>query len=179
MRRFATLAVAVVLLTGQAVIAQDRGDVSAGYRFMQSDGLSYPSGWYVDASGRLNDVISVVGDIGGVYKSDSVSLGTFTQKLDARIHTFVGGLRVSALTRNPDVVAFGQALFGAATLKLRTTSGVITLSRSTTEPALNLSAGVDVNDLPVGLRFEIGWLRVFADEGSNAFHFTVGAKFGF
>lgn len=72
---------------------------------------------------------------------------------------------------------FGQALFGAANLKVSTTSGTITLSRSTTEPALGLSAGVDVNGgLPVGLRFQIGWLRVFADEASNVFTFSVGDR---
>jgi hypothetical protein len=93
----------------------------------------------------------------------------------------MGGLKVNAKTRDTDVVAFGQVLFGAANRKLSTTSGVISLSRSTTGPALGLSAGADVDlSIPVGLRFQIGWVRIFEEgEGSNAFQFSVGGKFGF
>ena len=178
-----TLALTVLLLTAgtSAATAQDRGDISAGYRFAQLAGLSYPAGWYVDATRHVNDIVSIVGDVGGVYKSDSLSGGIFTQSFDARIHTFMGGLKVNVRTRDTDVVAFGQALFGAAHLKVTTTSGVISLSRSATEPALGLSAGADVDiGLPVGLRFQIGWVRIFEEvEGSNVFHFSVGGKFGF
>ena len=176
-----TLALTVLLLTAGPAAAQSRGDISAGYRFAQSDGLSYPAGWYVDATTHVNDIVSIVGDVGGAYKSDSLSGALFTQSLDARIHTFMGGLKVNAKTRDTDVVAFGQVLFGAANLKVSTASGVIRLSRSTTEPALSLSAGADVNiGLPVGLRFQIGWVRVFDEaEGSNVFHFSVGGTLGF
>jgi len=179
MRRLILIAVGVLWLTCSPAMAQARGDVSAGYRFLQSEGVGYPAGWYVDVTRHVNRVISIVGDVGGTYKSDSQSIGSFTQSLDARIHTFLGGVKVRALTRNPDVIAFGQALFGAANLRRSTTSLGITLTRASTEPALSFGAGVDVNDLPVDLRFQITWLRVFEDDGSNAFHFTVGAKFDF
>jgi hypothetical protein len=176
MRRRAVLALGALLLANGPALAQDRGDVSAGYRFAQSNGLSYPAGWYVDATRHVNTLFSVVGDVAGAYQSDSLGAGS----RDARIHTFMGGLKVNVRTRDTDVVAFGQALVGAASLNVTTTSPLIALSRSTTEPALGLGAGVDVNGgLPVGLRFQIGWLRVFEDEASNVFTFTVGAKFGF
>ena len=178
-----TLALTVLLLTAgtATATAQNRGDLSAGYRFAKSGGLSYPAGWYVDATRHVNDLVSIVGDLSGVYKSESLSGGIFTQSLDARIHTFMGGLKVNAKTRDTDVIAFGQVLFGAAKLKLTTTSGVISLSRSTTEPALGLSAGADVDiGLPVGLRFQIGWVRIFDEvEGANVFAFSVGGKLGF
>ncbi|MGH9237531.1 MAG: hypothetical protein ACRD3G_05775 [Vicinamibacterales bacterium] len=179
--RLTTLAIGVLVLTGGAATAQDRGDVSAGYRFLQSEGLGYPLGWYVDATRHVNSLISIVGDVGGAYTSDSLSIGPFSQTFDARIHTFMGGLRVNATTKQPDVIAFGQALLGAAHLKTTTAAGGIVLSRSAADPALNLSAGVDVNGgLPVGLRFQIGWLRVFAEgDGGNVFQFSVGAKFRF
>ena len=48
--RLTTLAIGVLVLTGGAATAQDRGDVSAGYRFLQSEGVGYPWGWYVDAT---------------------------------------------------------------------------------------------------------------------------------
>ena len=154
--------------------------MSVGYRFLQSEGVGYPLGWYADATGHVNRLISIVGDVGGAYKSDSLSFGTFTQSYDARIHTFMGGVKVNATTRQPEVIAFGQALFGAAHARTTTTSGGTTISRSATEPVLNLSAGVDVEgDLPVGLRFQLGWLRVFEDNGSNIFQFSIGGKFRF
>ena len=177
------LALGVLVLTSGTAWAQTRAessaDVSAGYRFLQSNGTSYPAGWYFDWTRHVNRVLSITGDVGGTYKSDSVTAGSFSQSLDARIHTFMGGVKVRAVTQNPDVIAFGQALFGAANLRMTTTALGITLSRRATEPALSLGAGVDVNDLPVALRFQIAWLRVFEDDGSNAFHFTVGAKFDF
>jgi hypothetical protein len=181
MRRRIPLAVGVLLLTYGTAMSQDRGDVSAGYRFAQSEGFGYPVGWYVDVTRRVNDLVSIVGDVGGTYRSDSLGVGTFSQSLDARIHTFTGGLKVSAATRDTDVVAFGQALFGAANLNVNTTAAGIHLSMSSTSPALSLSGGGDINGgLPVGLRFQIGWTRVFEEGGgSNVFQFSVGAKFGF
>jgi len=176
MRRTAVLVVSAVVLTCGTARAQNKGDISAGYRFAQSEGVSYPAGWYADVTGHMNDLISIVGDAGGEYNSDSLGLGSVTR----RIYTFMGGVKVNVRTRDDDVVAFGQALFGAATLKLSTSGAGIALSRSTTDPALGVSAGVDVNgDLPVGLRFQIGWLRVFEDAASNVFAFSVGAKFRF
>ena len=182
-RRLIAIAIGVLALTSGTAWAQTQAessaDVSAGYRFLQSNGTSYPAGWYVDWTRHVNRVLSITGDVGGAYKSDSVPAGSFSPSIDARIYTFMGGVRVRAVTQNPDVVAFGQALFGAANLSLTTTALGISLSRRATDPALSLGAGVDVNDLPVDLRFQIAWLRVFEDDGSNAFHFSVGAKFDF
>ena len=178
--RTTSLVLAALLLTGGTALAQERYDVSAGYRFMRSEGVSYPAGWYFDATAHLNTLLSIVGDVGGAYKSDSIDVGTFSQSVDARVHTFMGGVKARAVTKDEDVIAFGQALFGVANQKLTTTSGSIKLSRTTTDPALSLSAGVDVNDFPVGLRFQIGWVRAFEEgDGSNVFHFSVGARFGF
>jgi hypothetical protein len=183
MRRLTLIAISALVLTSGTASAQTQGessgDVSAGYRFLQSNGTAYPAGWYVDVTRHLNRVLSITGDVGGAYKSDSLTVGSFSQSFDARIHTFMGGVKVRAVTQNPDVIAFGQALFGAANLRTTTATPAITLSRQSTEPALSLGAGVDVNDLPVDLRFQISWIRVFEDGGSNAFHFSVGAKFDF
>jgi len=179
MRRLIPIGAGVLFLTYSPAMAQARGDVSGGYRFLKSEGRSYPAGWYVDATGHINSVISIVGDIGGTYKSDSLSFGTSSQSLDARIYTFMGGVRVSASTRDPDVIVFGKALFGAANLRTTTTSLGVTLSRASTEPALSLGGGVDVNDLPIGVRVQMAWLRVFEQIGSTAFHFSIGAKLGF
>ena len=182
MRRW-LLALGLLTLTSGTAWAQSQGDaignVSAGYRFLQSNGTSYPAGWYVDVTRHLNRVLSVAGDVGGTYHGDSLTIGSFSQSVDASIHTFMGGVKARAVTQNSDVIAFGQVLFGAANLRRTTTSLPVTLSRKTTEPALSFGAGVDVNDLPVDLRFQITWLRVFEDDGSNAFHFSVGAKFDF
>jgi len=183
MRRLLLSAVGALVLASGTAAAQppteSSGDVSAGYRFLQSNGTAYPAGWYVDVTRHLNRVLSITGDVGGAYKGDSLTVAGFSQTFDARIHTFLVGVKGRAVTRNPDVIAFGQALVGAANMRITTATAAITLSRRSTEPALSLGAGVDVNDLPVDLRFQITWLRLFEDGGSNAFHFSVGAKFDF
>ena len=102
MRRIAVLVVSAVVLTCGNALAQNKGDVSAGYRFAQSEGVSYPAGWYADVTGHINDLISIVGDAGGEYNNDSLGVGSVTR----RIYTFMGGVKVNVRTRDDDVVAF-------------------------------------------------------------------------
>jgi len=89
--------------------AQSNNDVSVGYSFLRlmegGDGLNIPAGWNVSFAGGVSDVVSLVGDLGGHYKSiegDSV-----------RIHTFQGGVRFHG-RRASNVVPFGQVLVGGA-----------------------------------------------------------------
>ena len=93
MRRLLLIAVGALVLTSGTASAQPQGessgDVSAGYRFLQSNGTGYPAGWYVDVTRHLNRVLSITGDAGGAYKGDSITVGSFSQNFDARIHTFM------------------------------------------------------------------------------------------
>ena len=181
MRRMVTLVLGVLLVASGTALAQDRGDISAGYRFIRSDGVNFPKGWYFDVTGHVTDVVSIVGDVGGTYKSESATEGGVTFSADARIHTFMGGVKVRALMVNPNVVPFGQILFGAGNAKFTAGGGGLTLSESSTDPVMNLSGGLDVSGgRAVGVRAQVGWLRIFEDgDGSNAFQFSIGATIGF
>jgi hypothetical protein len=179
--RAATLFFVALLLSAPTASAQDSGDLSAGYRFIRSERINYPAGWYIDWTRHVNDAVSIVGDIGGTYKSESIGIGSLTQSFDAKIHTFMGGVKVRASTMVTDTVVFGQALLGVANSRTESTAGTFTISDSSTDAALNLSGGVDVwGDLRVGLRTQIGWLRFFGEGTSvNAVHFSLGARFRF
>ena len=58
MRRLIAIAIGMLTLTSGTAWAQTRpessADVSAGYRFLQSNGTSYPAGWYVDWTRHVN-----------------------------------------------------------------------------------------------------------------------------
>ena len=181
MRRLSAFVIAVLLMAGGTAFAQDRGDISGGYRFMRSEGVNFGKGWYVDVSGHMTDMVSIVGDVGGSYKSESESFAGVTITADARIHTFAGGLKVRASAVSPSVVPFGQVLFGVANAKAEASGGGISLSESVTDPMLNLSGGIDLRgSASVGLRAQVGWWRIFSEgEGFNAFHISIGATIGF
>ena len=81
MRRLAVLAIGILLVSGGTVFAQDTGDVSGGYRFLRTDGENFGKGWYVDAAGHVTEVVSVVGEVAGTYKSISETFSGITVSL--------------------------------------------------------------------------------------------------
>jgi hypothetical protein len=91
--------------------AQTQMDLSAGYQFAHispsdGSGLTFPYGWYVDFSDTIRPMLAIVGEVGGIYKSqDNV---TFHE------YTYQGGARLfSAVT--PMVTPYGQFLIGGTT----------------------------------------------------------------
>jgi hypothetical protein len=185
MRRLSLLVIGVLLISGGTALAQDKGDVSAGYRLLHlsADGESenLNKGWYVDVAGHLTDVFSIVGDVGGSYRTVTESEGLLTAKVDFKVHTFAAGLRARATTANPNVTPFGQVLFGGGKAKVKAVAGTVTLfDDSSTDPLLDIGGGVDVSPGgQVGIRVMAGYVRVFDEDGANVFTFSVGAKFGF
>ncbi len=187
MRRRLTACVLGVLILGSgSAFAQARGDLSGGYRFLRTEGENVGKGWYVDAAGHVNDVLSVVGEVAGSYKGLSETFAGITVDADLKLHTFMGGARFRLPVENQNLVPFGQALFGVGNARA-SASGIavdgipfLDISESSTDGAMSLSGGVDVNGTGrLGFRAMVGWLRDFADEASNAFIFSVGAKVGF
>jgi len=195
MRRVVALVLGILLLTGGTALAQDRADVSAGWRLLHvsgseteditqtgDDGVNLPKGWYVDVAVPIAPMLSIVGDIGGNYKSESESFTeqgiTFTGTAKVTLHTFLGGIRLRA-TENPRVSPFAQILFGAARGSASveaTVSGVplIDFDESGTEAAMSLGGGVNLNAGSLGVRVQADWLKILEDDSGNAFRFGVG-----
>jgi hypothetical protein len=162
----ASIVALVVLGIGERASAQGvpSGDFSAGYRlvhFASDIDETFPAGWYVDAAGNLTDSIGIVGEFGGNYKDISGQ--------SVKLHTYAGGLRASVRS-NPNVVPFGQLLFGGGTISPEGED-------SSTEALMQVGAGVDLaTTARVGLRVGVDYIRVFAeDEGVNLIRFAVGA----
>jgi hypothetical protein len=195
MRRLATLVFGAVVLTGGTALAQDRPHVSAGWRLLHisgsdaedstgadDDGINLPKGWYVDVAVPITPRLSIVGDIGGNYKSETESFTeqgvTFTGTAKANVHTFLGGIRLRA-TENPRLSPFAQILFGAAraTASVEATVGgmpLIDFEESGTEAAMSLGAGVNLSAGSLGVRVQAEWLKILEDDTGNAFRFGVG-----
>ena len=186
---------AFLLAAATTGFAQER-EFSAGWRLLHingtdgEDGLNMPLGWYMDVALPLTPMLSIVGDIGGNYKSEDeteVIQGiSFTGSADADVHSFLGGIRLSA-RNNPRFVPFGQVLFGAARasvdIEATATVGGQTLtfdeSESETEAAMTLGGGVNVSAGSLAVRVQAEWLKILADDSGNAFRFAVGVVIPF
>ena len=182
MRRLATLVIGVLLVSSGAAFAQERGDLSGGYRFLRTDGENFGKGWYVDGAGRVTDFLSVVGEVAGTYKSISETFSGITVEADLKLHTFMGGARWTFRVPVQDMrlAPFGQVLFGVGNARASASGGGITISESSSDGAMSVSGGVDVNGSGrLGFRAMVGWLRDFSDDSSNAFTLSLGAKVGF
>ena len=194
MRRLATLVLGVLALTGGTALAQDRPEVSAGWRLLhvsgsetdditgtEDDGVNLPKGWYFDVAVPITPMLSIVGDVGGNYKSEAESFTeqglSFSGTAKVSLHTFLGGIRLRA-TESPRVSPFAQILFGAARATASveaTVSGVsFDFDESGTEAAMSLGGGVNLNAGSLGVRVQAEWLKILEDESGNAFRFGVG-----
>jgi hypothetical protein len=152
--------------------------VSGGYNFLHVPEESVPGGWYADVAGSVTPTVAIVGQLTGNYKT----LEDSGVSVDAKLHSFMGGVRVNAPTA-PGVTPFVQALFGAMRTSGSTDlSGLlpVNVSDSVTDAALQLGAGVKFMPGTIGLQVGADYLRVFTeDEGTNAFRFAAGVVVGF
>ena len=200
MRRLATLVIGVRALTGGMAIAQDRPEVSAGWRLLhisgsdtgeiagtEDDGVNLPKGWYVDVAVPITPMFSIVGDVGGNYKSESVTFTeqgiAFSGTAKVNVHTFLGGVRLRA-TENPRVTPFAQLLFGVARgrASVEATVGgapLIDFDEAGTDAAMSLGAGVNLTAGSIGVRLQAEWLKILEDESGNAFRFGAGVVIPF
>ena len=200
MRRLAALVVGILALTGGTAIAQDRPEISAGWRLLhisgsdaadisgsEDEGVNLPKGWYVDVAVPITPMFSIVGDVGGNYKSESVSFTeqgiSFSGTAKVSLHTFLGGIRLRA-TENPRVTPFAQLLFGAARGSATVEAAVggvplVDFDESGTDAALSLGAGVNLTAGSIGVRLQAEWLKILEDESGNAFRFGAGVVIPF
>jgi hypothetical protein len=200
MRKFAVLVTGLLLMTAGSAFAQEsKGDVSVGYRLLtfsdptSDDTVTFGKGWYVDASGNIGPVVSIVGEVAGSYKSDEETFGALNLKTDLNLHSFMGGVRFRA-SANPRVVPFGQILFGGARGKTETESKITVGSTTTTttdetsdtNAVMAIDGGVNLTAGSIGVRAAVGYARYFTDDGdttedeaTNGFRLSIGIVFPF
>lgn len=142
-------------------------DVGVAYSFLritEESGVNMPVGWLVSVAGRATNVVSIVGEVAGNYKSEEGET--------LRIHTFQAGVRFLA-RQNPNVTPWGQFLLGGA----NASGGCC--GESETKFSIEPGGGVDV---PVGgrvaMRLGVGFPMVFVEgETFNTFRVQVGLVF--
>ena len=195
-RRMGVLLLGFLIFSTGTALAQDRTEVSAGWRDLYiagsdgEDGMNIPKGWYLDVSVPLSPMFSIVGDVGGHYKSESttevVQGVSVTGSAEAKVHTFMGGIRLRG-SQNPRVSPFAQVLFGAArasfdaegSANVGGTPFAFDFSESDTEAALSLGGGVNLSAGSLGVRLQAEWLKILAEDSGNAFRFGVGVVIPF
>jgi hypothetical protein len=179
-----TAALTCLLGAATAVPAAAQAAISAGYQFTHTPDVNLPVGFYVDVSGTVAPAVAIVGEISGAYKSETVTLGSTTAHATARLHTFMGGVRVASHS-NPRLVPFGQMLVGGARLNAgfdATTSGT-TVSAENAETHLALQIGGGVNAMMrrnLGFRLAADYRRISVpDVAENELRLVAGLVFPF
>jgi opacity protein-like surface antigen len=185
------LATLVFAMPQPARAQNNAGEFSAGWRVLHFEEETFSRGWYADALGSLTDSLGVVGEVSGHYRTidETRVVAGFPVNVvaDLKIHSFMGGIRLSA-RQNPQIVAFGQGLLGlvhgSASFEGSTTIGGRTFtvdeSESDSDMAFELGGGVNVRMTEnIGLRFAASYFRVIEDGASNSVRFAVGVVFPF
>jgi hypothetical protein len=159
--------------------------LSAGYQFTRVPDLNLPLGWYVDVARNIAPRFAIAGEVSGGYKSETVTVGSSSVDETARLHTFMGGVRVAG-SANPKVVPFGQVLLGAARASGGVTASdpavsVLAATDADTEFALQIGGGVTLTTSGnVGVRLGADYRRVFiSDGGENEFRLVAGVVIPF
>jgi len=170
-------------------------EVSGGYQFLdissEGQGESLPAGWYADVAANLTPMLGVVFQVGGNYKTidESVVVGgiSVAATADAKVHGFLGGVRLNFRSPSP-IVPFAQVLAGAINTAVDVSASTtlpgqppiaIDLDDSRTHVGLQAGGGVNIalSDA-VGLRVGADYLRVVDDDaGANVFRFHAGVVF--
>lgn len=181
-RTFAACVVLAGFIASPALAQQStaRGDVAVGYSVVTTlsnsntgaESATYPLGWLFSVSTKMGPVASLVGEVGGSYKTQSV-LGT---DVNSNIHSFAGGIRFAG--SGTGASPFGQFLIGTA----RSAQGISGIgSFSTTGLVMQPGAGVDIPlSESVALRAQ-GDFALFRADGvtDHAFRLAFSAAFRF
>jgi len=133
----------------------------------------------------------VVAEVAGHYKSfdENQSVGGVQAAVsaDARVHTFMGGARLS-VHQNPRITPFVQALVeladGAVDAEGSTTIAgrpfTFDESESTSNAAIDLGGGVNIGLTDsMRLRLAGSYFRVLEEDAGNGVRFAVGIVFPF
>jgi opacity protein-like surface antigen len=128
----------------------------------------------------------VVAEVAGHYKSfdENQSVGGVQAAVsaDARVHTFMGGARLS-VHQNPRITPFVQALVeladGAVDAEGSTTIAgrpfTFDESESTSNAAIDLGGGVNIGLTDsMRLRVAASYVRVLEEDAGNGVRFAVG-----
>jgi opacity protein-like surface antigen len=169
------LAVLILALPSTA-LAQgapaSKGDVAISYSILHDSDLeeTFGVGWLVSGAGHLNKVFSVVGEVGGNYKTIAV----FGTDVHLSVHSFLGGLRLRN-EHSAKAVPFAQVLTGVS----RASAGALGESNSSSAFTIQPGAGVDIQlRSNVSLRAQADF-RIIRSEGetSNEFRAAAGVAF--
>ncbi|HZP49420.1 MAG TPA: hypothetical protein VFB07_12830 [Vicinamibacterales bacterium] len=165
MLRVLVIAFASVVLTAVQARAQSgpSADFAFGYVYMHDNDLDtgFPAGWMVSAAGHVTSWFSLVGEVGGSYKTVSgppdVSLS---------LHTFSFGPRFGVTQRAP-IAPFIQVLIGVAHGSVGVSGANVGVVFTGNDFLFQPGAGIDINGGGnVGLRLE-GDVRGLQSNGSS------------
>jgi hypothetical protein len=161
--------VGVVTVPSRALAADyPTVEVAGGYAILHDNSVSqnFPTGWFLSASGNISQVLGIVGELSGAYKTASL-LGT---DVNLSMHSFMAGPKFAS--RQGQVTPFAQLLVGAA----RASGGILGVSVSETDLAVQPGAGIDVNLGPnLGFRLGANYRIIKATDSSvKEFQFVAG-----
>jgi hypothetical protein len=158
-----------------AAPAMAQAEFSVGYAFLRDEEIdeNFPLGWYADIAGGISDNISLVGEVGGSYKT--VNDSEF-EDLDIKlsVHHAMGGLRL--VHRGDGANFYAQVLGGAARASVSDdfSGDDFSETKAAIQPGVGLEFGAGGTRLRVGADYR----RIFSDPNATQWRATAGIVFG-
>lgn len=158
-------------------------DVSFGYQFQRlfgdGEGVNFPLGFNVDASGPIGSDLSVVGQFDWSRKSESGSVLGTSFDASANVSTFGGGIRWNRNVVGP--APFVHVLAGAAHFSgSGSVAGVNVIDESGTDFMMQFGGGIFMKlGEGWGVVGQGDYRRIFSDEGGNSFRIVGGLRLTF
>jgi hypothetical protein len=150
-------------------------EFSVGYAFLRDDEIkeNFPLGWYADVAGGISDNLSLVGEVGGSYKT--VNDSEF-EDLDIKlsVHHAMGGIRL--VHRGDGANFYAQVLGGAARASVSDdfSGDDFSETKAAIQPGVGLEFGAGGTRLRVGADYR----RIFSDPAATQWRATAGIVFG-
>lgn len=213
MRKTIILAVVVILCASVAFTQEtSKAEVFGGYQYTSLDlkGLAdrqSANGWNTDVAFHLNKNFSIVGDISGAYKTETISTGAVVlagtqsatpnpmvipSSVEGKVHVYnyLFGPRVSFSTSK--ITPFVEALFGMNHTNLSVSVSGVSGSISSNNFGMALGGGLDYNvskhlSIRLGkfdymlnrVKFDSSAAGVNISENLNNFRYATGVVFKF
>ena len=166
MPALAIVALLLILLAVSPASAQgkSKADIGVSWALLYESDLTLPVGWVAAFAGHITNGLSIVGEVGGNYKSVNVS----GVSVDVSEHSFLGGVRFGS-GGNAKVRPFVQALVGYSRIAGGGSVSGFNVGVSVNALTFQPGGGVDVQVSPkVAVRMQADYrLLTQADLGTG------------
>jgi hypothetical protein len=177
MTRTTVVSVILLMLSAAPLAAtpqNSRADLAVSWGLLATSEEEIPVGWLAAFGGHVNDWLTIVGEVGGNYKS----INEFGINLDLSEHAFLGGARFW-LGEDRRVRPFFQVLAGISRASAGADVFGLSIDVSNSFFTIQPGGGVDIGIMPrTAIRIQGDFRSLTSGQGTTQFRLATGVAFG-